>query len=95
MAVRPLAPEEQRESGIKSGLVVQRAQGAAAAAGIREGDIILRVNGVRVGQKKAEQNARPSQNRHLAPENHHHRQDSRAQGGKQQEVTGADLDVGL
>jgi serine protease Do len=48
VAVRPLAPEEQRETGIKSGLVVQRAQGAAAAAGIREGDIILRVNGQRV-----------------------------------------------
>lgn len=48
VAVRPLTPEEQRQVGVKSGLVVEGVQGAAAAAGIEEGDIILRVNGARV-----------------------------------------------
>jgi serine protease Do len=48
VAARALTAEEQRESGVKSGVVVERAQGAAAAAGIQQGDIIVRVNGVKV-----------------------------------------------
>jgi serine protease Do len=48
VSVRPLAPEEQRDAGLKSGLVVEQVQGAAAQAGIQRGDIILRVNGARV-----------------------------------------------
>jgi serine protease Do len=42
--VRPLTPDEQREADIKGGLVVEQVTGGpAAAAGIRPGDIILRV----------------------------------------------------
>jgi serine protease Do len=46
VAVRPLTPEEKRE-GQKSGLVVERAGGAAARAGVQAGDVI-----VGVGSKK-------------------------------------------
>jgi serine protease Do len=45
LAVRPLTPEEQRESDIHKGLVVESATGAAAEAGIQEGDVILSANG--------------------------------------------------
>ncbi len=45
VAVRPLTPEEKREAEVKGGLLVEQANGAAARAGIRPGDIILSVNG--------------------------------------------------
>jgi len=45
VAVRPLTPEERRQSGIAGGLVVEQATGSAARAGIRPGDVILSVNG--------------------------------------------------
>ncbi len=45
VAVRPLTPEERRQSGIAGGLVVEQASGSAARAGIRPGDVILSVNG--------------------------------------------------
>jgi serine protease Do len=53
LTVRPLQPDEQQETGIKSGLVVEGVGGAAARAGIEEGDVILSVNGTLV--KDAEQ----------------------------------------
>lgn len=43
--MRPLTPEERRQTDSKGGLVVEQANGAAARAGIRPGDIILSVNG--------------------------------------------------
>lgn len=45
VAVRPLTSVESRQFGISSGLFVQDVAGAAAAAGIQTGDIILSVNG--------------------------------------------------
>lgn len=45
LAVRPLAPGEGRAAGIAGGLVVEDVAGAAARAGIRQGDVILAVNG--------------------------------------------------
>ncbi len=45
VAVRPLTPEERRQAETKGGLLVEQANGAAARAGIRPGDIILSVNG--------------------------------------------------
>ncbi|HEX3848969.1 MAG TPA: Do family serine endopeptidase [Steroidobacteraceae bacterium] len=48
LAVRPLSPDEKRQSGISSGLVVEDAQGHAADAGIQPGDVVLSVDGTAV-----------------------------------------------
>ena len=48
LALRPLRPDERRESGIDNGLLVQQASGPAALAGIQSGDVLLSVNGVPV-----------------------------------------------
>lgn len=48
LALRPLQPDEQQESGVSSGLVVQQASGPAALAGVQAGDVLISVNGVPV-----------------------------------------------
>jgi serine protease Do len=48
LGVRPLTPDEQRESDIHKGLLVESVSGAAAEAGIQEGDVILSANGKEV-----------------------------------------------
>ena len=45
LALRPLDPNERRQSGIASGLVIEDAAGAAAVAGVQPGDVLLSVNG--------------------------------------------------
>lgn len=45
VAVRPLTPEEKRQTDVSAGLLVEQAGGSAAKAGIQPGDIILSVNG--------------------------------------------------
>jgi serine protease Do len=45
LAVRPLTPDERRMAETEGALLVENAQGPAAAAGVRRGDIILGVNG--------------------------------------------------
>jgi serine protease Do len=45
LALRPLDPNERRQSGINTGLVVEDAAGAAANAGVQPGDVLLSVNG--------------------------------------------------
>jgi serine protease Do len=45
LAVRPLLPQETRQSDVNGGLVVERSTGAAARAGIQTGDVVLAVNG--------------------------------------------------
>src|SRR4051812_45970239 len=45
LAVRPLTDEEKKEAQLANGLVVEQASGPSAQAGIREGDVILAVNG--------------------------------------------------
>lgn len=45
LMVRPLSAEEQREIDVTDGLVVEDANGAAAEAGIRRGDVVLSANG--------------------------------------------------
>jgi serine protease Do len=45
LAVRPLTPEESKDAKVDGGVMVQNAQGPAARAGIRSGDVILGVNG--------------------------------------------------
>ena len=48
LALRPLQLDEQRETGVKNGLMVQQASGAAAQAGLRQGDVLVSINGVPV-----------------------------------------------
>jgi serine protease Do len=48
LAVRPLTEQEQREGNVKGGLVVERASGPAAEAGIQQGDVVLAANGAPV-----------------------------------------------
>jgi serine protease Do len=45
LAVRPLTEQEQRQGNVKGGLVVERATGPAAEAGIQAGDVVLAANG--------------------------------------------------
>src|SRR5262249_60759449 len=44
VAVRSLTPEEQKEAGASSGVLVENVGGAAAQAGLQRGDIILALN---------------------------------------------------
>ncbi|MET0520106.1 MAG: DegQ family serine endoprotease [Burkholderiaceae bacterium] len=48
LALRPLQAEEKRSSGIKDGLVIEDAAGAAALAGVQAGDVLLAINGTPV-----------------------------------------------
>jgi serine protease Do len=48
LALRPLSPEERRQTGVSGGLVVEDAQGRAAEAGIQPGDVVLSVDGTPV-----------------------------------------------
>ena len=48
LALRPLQPDEQQQSGIASGLLIQQASGAAALAGVQSGDVLLSINGTPV-----------------------------------------------
>jgi serine protease Do len=48
LSLRPLTPEEQRQAGVSSGLLVDDAEGAAAEAGIQPGDVVLSVDGTPV-----------------------------------------------
>ena len=45
LSVRPLTPQEKRESGIAGGVVVEDVGGAAERAGVEAGDVVLAVNG--------------------------------------------------
>jgi len=45
LAVRPLTPEERKQSNLNGGLLVEDASGPAARAGIQAGDVVLSLNG--------------------------------------------------
>ncbi len=45
LALRQLQPQEQREAHVKGGLLVEQVAGAAAAAGVQPGDVVLSING--------------------------------------------------
>lgn len=48
LALRPLTRDERNQSQLEYGLVVQQAQGAAAKAGLSQGDVVLAINGLPV-----------------------------------------------
>ena len=45
LALRPLSREERAQAQLDSGLLVQEVQGAAARAGLAQGDVLLAING--------------------------------------------------
>lgn len=45
LALRPLSAEERAQARIDQGLLVQGVQGAAARAGLAEGDVVMAING--------------------------------------------------
>ncbi|MBF5002969.1 DegQ family serine endoprotease [Diaphorobacter caeni] len=45
VSLRPLQPGELSQAGVDAGLLIERAQGPAAKAGIQPGDVLLAVNG--------------------------------------------------
>ncbi|MEO8298171.1 MAG: Do family serine endopeptidase [Burkholderiales bacterium] len=49
LALRPLAPQERQAIGASQGLLIEGSAGAAAAAGLQAGDVLLAINGRSVG----------------------------------------------
>ena len=45
LALRPLSRDERAQAQLDSGLLVQEVQGAAARAGLAQGDVVLAING--------------------------------------------------
>jgi serine protease Do len=66
LAVRPLSPEEQRQGNVKGGLVVERASGPAADAGIQPGDVVLAANGAKVTSAEELKSAVDKSKGHIA-----------------------------
>jgi len=62
LGVRELSREEGRQSNVEHGLLVERAEGAAAEAGVRPGDIVVGANGAEIKNvedlRKAAKNAK-------------------------------------
>ncbi len=50
LALRPLSREERSQSQLEHGLVVEGVQGAAAQAGLQQGDVVMAINGQPVDQ---------------------------------------------
>jgi serine protease Do len=48
LSLRPMQPQEEHESGIHGGLLVEDAAGPAALAGVQAGDVLVGVNGMTV-----------------------------------------------
>ncbi|MGE5525788.1 MAG: DegQ family serine endoprotease [Rhodospirillaceae bacterium] len=66
VAVRPLQGDEQRELGVKSGLVVEQVSGPAARAGLQPGDVILSLNGTPVNSAEQLKSLLSKSGKHVA-----------------------------
>jgi serine protease Do len=64
--VRPLTSDEQRQANVPGGLVVERASGPAAEAGIQQGDVVLAANGAPVTSASDLSNAVEKSKGHIA-----------------------------
>jgi serine protease Do len=66
LAVRPLTPAEQQQANVSAGLLVERASGPAAEAGIQQGDVVLAANGSPVNSGADLANAVEKSKGHIA-----------------------------
>ena len=66
LALRPLSPQERQQAKIEQGMVVERAAGAAARAGIEPGDVVLAINGKPVTSLDAVKNVLQGKPRSVA-----------------------------
>jgi serine protease Do len=66
LAVRPLTQDEERRANMKGGLVVERATGPAAEAGIQPGDVVLAANGSPVNSAEELRTAVEKSKGHIA-----------------------------
>jgi serine protease Do len=66
LSVRPLTPQEQRQANMKGGLVVERAGGPAAEAGIQPGDVVLAANGAPISSAEDLKSAVEKSKGHIA-----------------------------
>ena len=56
LAVRPLTSDERSQAGVPGGLLVERASGPAAEAGIQPGDVVLSADGTQTNSVQALRN---------------------------------------
>lgn len=66
LAVRPLTSEEKAQANTQSGVLVERATGAAAQAGLQPGDVVLAANGAPVTSVDDLRNAVDKSKGHIA-----------------------------
>ncbi len=66
LAVRPLTSQEQHQANTQGGLLVEQARGAAADAGLQQGDIVLAANGAPVSSVADLRNAVEKSKNHIA-----------------------------
>jgi serine protease Do len=66
LAVRPLQRGELRESGLDHGLLIERASGPAALAGVQAGDVLLALNGKPVSNVEQVREAMHGKPKHVA-----------------------------
>ena len=66
LAVRPLTSDEQQQTNTKGGLLVERASGPAADAGIQQGDVVLAANGATVTSAEQLRDAVEKSKGHIA-----------------------------
>jgi serine protease Do len=66
LSVRPLTPQEQQQANMKGGLVVERAGGPAAEAGIQPGDVVLAANGAPISSAEDLKSAVEKSKGHIA-----------------------------
>jgi serine protease Do len=66
LAVRPLTPDEEKNSNLKGGLLVERVTGPAAEAGIHPGDVVISANGSNVTSAEQLKSAVEKSKGHIA-----------------------------
>jgi serine protease Do len=66
LAVRPLTQDEKRQANTKDGVVVEKAAGPAAQAGLQRGDVVLAANGAPVSSVDDLRNAVEKSKGHIA-----------------------------